>query len=498
MFHILCCLFGTLHLLHVCEASTDYDVFYEKGSTAILPCYRLPSKSTVNRMAVVQWLKVNEDSSDKTIWRVDKSGLEYWSNNILKRAQAHQAHFHKGDYSLSIDHLGEDDAGQYKCRVKYGHQEFKVTVNLHILQAVPTEKSKPLEGRSWNMKCIISDKPETVTVRWFHNGKPVQESDRISIKNSDATLTIHNLEPTESGNWTCQVVSNNQTGSASALLQVHGFAEPTSKTTTVYAAIGAPVYLPCILSSGVQPMKTGWQWKPSGSIQIQELKSRQHSISIAESKDQSNVSLFLPAVEFKKAGEYICFAEMDTLRFHRIVKLVTAQVIVKVSHSAKDGSLATFSITLSEESGVERYEWVKIKKDSNYTNSSDHTLAPEKLGPYFGKTVSISLLSEEFAGEWVCNLYSKEALLGQIPVHLLLTGMLQGSKSESSKNVPMILIFICIFIGFLFITLIVYRYRRRRARNALFPALESVEKSIPSNKKLSEKNCSQKCKGGLN
>ncbi|KAG2469798.1 LAG3 protein, partial [Polypterus senegalus] len=248
---------------NLCEASTDYDVFYEKGSTAILPCYRLPSKSTVNRMAVVQWLKVNEDSSDKTIWRVDKSGLEYWSNNILKRAQAHQAHFHKGDYSLSIDHLGEDDAGQYKCRVKYGHQEFKVTVNLHILQ-----------------------------------------------------------------------------------------------------------------------------------------------------------------VEFKKAGEYICFAEMDTLRFHRIVKLVTAQVIVKVSHSAKDGSLATFSITLSEESGVERYEWVKIKKDSNYTNSSDHTLAPEKLGPYFGKTVSISLLSEEFAGEWVCNLYSKEALLGQIPVHLLLTDIL--------------------------------------------------------------------------
>ena len=73
-----------------------------------------------------------------TIWRKQKSGLEYWDSSAQR---VRCSHSHTGDYSLYINQVREEDAGEYTCRVEDGKQFIVKNVLLRVIKGEPQEKN---------------------------------------------------------------------------------------------------------------------------------------------------------------------------------------------------------------------------------------------------------------------------------------------------------------------------------------------------------------------
>ncbi|MGH0124017.1 UNVERIFIED_CONTAM: hypothetical protein FKN15_015706 [Acipenser sinensis] len=141
---------------------------------------------------------------------------------------------------------------------------------------------------------------------------------------------------------------------------------------------------------------------------------------------------------------------------------------VKPSGLVSEGKSVSLTCTLSDYSQVDRFEWTKVT-----ANQTDPTDSPEqaslltskgaKLGGLnFDRTFLIPRVSEQHAGEWVCSLYSKEILVGQIPFQLHVTGQLQGSAlAQSSNKVAAVTLLSFLFVVLLLIALLMYRYQRK-------------------------------------
>lgn len=105
-------------------------------------------------------------------------------------------------------------------------------------------------------------------------------------------------------------------------------------------------------------------------------------------------------------------------------------VSVKPSGLVSEGKSVSLTCTLSDCSQVDRFEWTKVTANSNQTDPTDPpeqasvlTSKGAKLGGLNSdRTFLIPRVSEQHAGEWVCSLYSKEILVGQIPFQLHVTG----------------------------------------------------------------------------
>lgn len=76
-----------------------------------------------------------------TVWRKQKSGLQYWgaawSLKGIQRAECPHFKFERGDYSLQINSVREEDGGVYSCRVE---NVDRVTENIVRLRVIKGKK----------------------------------------------------------------------------------------------------------------------------------------------------------------------------------------------------------------------------------------------------------------------------------------------------------------------------------------------------------------------
>lgn len=76
-----------------------------------------------------------------TVWRKQKSGLQYWGSawslKGIQRAECPHFKFERGDYSLQINSVREEDGGVYSCRVE---NVDRVTENIVRLRVIKGKK----------------------------------------------------------------------------------------------------------------------------------------------------------------------------------------------------------------------------------------------------------------------------------------------------------------------------------------------------------------------
>ncbi|XP_029359900.1 lymphocyte activation gene 3 protein [Echeneis naucrates] len=468
MIMLKCLTFGMLIFLMTGAQCEVTEVFAEAGSHAVLSC-NYESKASVQPSIV--WRKANKG----TVWRMQRSGLVYVESreSESKRVQCPHPQYERGDYNLHIDNVRNEDGGVYTCILDFEHQTIERVTRLRVI-TVSISPVVPILMMDVSIHCGVTHWPNGASVHWMLNNSPFVAGITSRRDPSARTLRIKATEEVI-GNWTCVVGYNGKQGRASAALSVRGIIQPPNDSTKVYAAVGSAVTLPCVFSPGLIPSASSWQklGTVSGGL------PPSFSPIPQSSQPPEDKSARVGEVGLEDKGTYRCLGTIRGQRLTREIHLVVAQIESKVSPK-KRGSI-NLTCQLSDTSEVTGYEWIHVSYDINGTWSAESVQQ--------GKTLTISQVSEETWGEWVCRFSGKEGVLGNVTYHVQLMGGLSGQKlTANSQNTGMIVGLSFLLVVLLLILAQMYKNHQRRKRIFQYPALETIVHNISNEREEREKN----------
>ncbi|XP_075678853.1 obscurin isoform X3 [Dermatophagoides pteronyssinus] len=129
-----------------------------------------------------------------------------------------------GRFSLIINDTSKDDEGRYKCKIKNNQGSDEADANLIVIKkdSVPEFKEKlqdlqaQLNDENVQLAVKVDGQPPP-SVQWFHDGKPINQSDKdlpfkIVDKDNCSTLIIPKVLAEHSGQYLCR--SSNSQGQA--------------------------------------------------------------------------------------------------------------------------------------------------------------------------------------------------------------------------------------------------------------------------------------------
>uniref|UniRef100_W5LI26 Neural cell adhesion molecule L1.1-like n=1 Tax=Astyanax mexicanus TaxID=7994 RepID=W5LI26_ASTMX len=442
------------------------EVFVESGSVAVLPCQM--SVPDVHSPAV-QW-KRESGGEMKTVWRRNRSGMEYRSVGTSVRAYCPQPNFSWGEFSLHLSGVTEKDGGMYHCVVE-GMKKHTRKVMLRIVR-VSFTPAEVVEGNSMTVSCNITPQPDRVKTTWEVRG---------SLRATSQSLTFQHVSQKESGSWSCLVNSDKASGKASASLQVKGILNPEDNSKVVYAEVGSSVTLPCVFSSGLFVSSVSWN---------KVFNAADLSTTFATSSKIFS-GLYFESVVEENEGIYKCSGQVEGVRrrsekMERYIHLVTAQIL-----SSSISEQLSLSCELSNSSRVTHYEWLRL----DYGENETQTLSTVQNSP--SKVLKIPKGEERHRGGWVCRFYEHQTLLGNATYHQPMMSGLEGmNKSENNRKIITIIGLTLVALLVFLILLQMYKNHRRRKMIMQYPAMETIvhlasnerERIERSNRK--EKECS--------
>ncbi|XP_034074838.1 lymphocyte activation gene 3 protein-like [Gymnodraco acuticeps] len=469
-------LFGLITFLLTGVECEETEVFVEAGSQAVLPCKGSPSSSVIPEII---WTKANKG----TVWRKDRSGLQYWGSSWTskgsRRVQCPHSRFERNDFSLQINNVRTEDGGEYSCRVMHGDLITERLIMLRVIK-VSLSSPMPLWGSDASISCDVTPWPRGASLQWTLNNRTF---DPQSGSDTDQRVVREKATVRLTGIWTCVVGFGGREGRASAALTVKGIIHPSTDGTKLYAAVGSAVSLPCVFSSGLTPsdpvwekLKPGFLFKPSpGRLPAS------FSPSSSSSQPLSDKSASLTEVEVGDKGRYRCSGTLDGQQLTRNMELIVAKII----SSPPSKTSVTLTCDLTDSSEVTDYEWVQLISD---LNGSQSVQSVQK-----GISLSINTESEENQGEWACLFYGKHGILGNVTYHIHTMSGLSGHKSPGSSQSTAAVV----GLGFLLLVLLLilaqmYKNHQRRKRIFQFPALETIVHTNSNEREERERNQEKK------
>ncbi|KAF3692070.1 Lymphocyte activation gene 3 protein [Channa argus] len=473
-----CFMFGAIIFLMTGAQCEDIEIFANEGSVAVLPCTHKPWSSFP---PAIIWSKVNKG----TVWRKERSGLQYWGASWSQkgsqgsRIQCPHSQYEKGAYNLEISQVTEEDGGFYSCRLEFGAQFTESLVYLRIIK-VTVSPPVPIWGRDVSVTCNVSPWPHGASVQWILNNSPFVPQTEIFANTDEAKSVVKEKATAKlSGNWTCVVSFKGKEARASATVSVKGIIQPSDDNTKVYAAVGSAVTLPCVFSNDLAPSSAVWEKLKPGS-HFNPAPGRlppSFSPSLSYSQYPWDRSGSLMEVRLEDEGRYRCSGIVEEQKLTRTMQLIVARIDRNMSK--KQGSV-TLKCQLSDTSDITDYEWLRVTYDLNGTKSVESIQK--------GKTLTISGVSEENQGEWLCLFYGKEGILGNVTHHVQLMSGLSGRKSSgSSHNTAAVVGLSFLLLVLLMILAQMYKNHQRRKRIFQYPALETIVHTISNEREERER-----------
>ncbi|XP_076844626.1 uncharacterized protein lag3 isoform X2 [Brachyhypopomus gauderio] len=432
------------------------------GSDAVLPCTVLSSNAF---SSAVSWRRMVKGRVEKTVWRRDKSGLEFRPVGLAAHVHCPLPNFGQGDYSLHINGVREEDAGMYHCVVE-GSKRDLVRVVLRVIK-VTFNPAEVTEGQKVQMTCDVTPKPlKRVAVRWRLAGATVRPAA------TSQTHTIYQASQSEAGNWCCLVQYEETRGEACAQLHVRGVVLPKERHVAVYGEVGSSVTLPCVFSDGLFANSVSWKKVSdragSPASHVPTIRSASGR-GLVDGSVQRDWSAHIDSVQEDEEGTYRCSGQVEggsnrRVTVERDIELVTARA-VQVSQS--DG--VKFVCELSNASQVTHYEWLSSKYDGNATQ----TLSSVRKTELNSLTATFAEMKD--LGELVCRYYEQQRLLGNITFHMQIMSSLAGEKTPVDGQKAAVVL----GLGFLFLLVLLilfqmYKNHRRRRMIMQYPAMETI------------------------
>lgn len=416
----------------------EREVLVAHGSVAVLPC--VDESSVLSYPTAVYWSRMNGNVL-KTVWRREKSGLEFRPVRDQPRINCPVPNFGKGDYSLHIAGMTIEDGGKYVCEVVGKTRMVKVVV-LRVIRA-SFSPAVVVEGSKTEAMCDISPTTPFARVTWKRN-------------HSISTSSLSNVSQRDAGIWTCHVSHKGVVVEATADLQVKGISTPQDDSSVLYAAVGSSVSLPCLFTDGLIPNTVTWNRTESPR-------------PLSASFNWSLESATIQRVEDGDEGMYTCSGRMEGLKrqgikVQRRMELVVTRVL-STSTSSGNGPV-TLTCHLSNSDQITSYEWLRVTYGANDTQT---VTSVQKT-----KSFRIQQVTEKHAGEWMCRYYGKQGVLGNVTYQFHMMGALKNEKSSPGNKTAMVM-----GLGFLFLVVFLvlcqmYKNYRRKKRILLYPAMETI------------------------
>nr|XP_057910106.1 lymphocyte activation gene 3 protein-like [Doryrhamphus excisus] len=426
------------------------EVFAESNSKVVLPCVC----NTSSR--VIIWRKVNQG----TVWRQEKSGMQFWGSRWLqngaRRVRCPHSRFERGDCSLHISNIREDDGGVFECRFISGGQFMTRSVMLRVIK-VSVSSAAPVAGIKFSVHCGVTPEPVGASVQWRLNNSMFVSPSGKNLKTAQWTIE-ETASVTLTGEWTCVVAHRGFEGRASASLTVKGIIHPPRDDARVYAAVGCAATLPCVFSPGSIPSKPSWRkLHPGSSTKPGRLPSSFSSSSPA-SKPAWDQSVRVEDVGLEDEGRYTCAGVVGGQSLSRRMQLV----IAKIDRGVSWMKMVTLTCQLTDTSEVMRYEWVHVTYDPSGTRLVKSIQE--------GKTLYMGKVNVEDVGEWVCRFHGKERLLGNV-THRIAP---QNGSTSSLYNTSFVLSLSVLLVLLVLILVQLYKKHQRRKKIFQFSALETI------------------------
>ncbi|KTG34952.1 hypothetical protein cypCar_00022045 [Cyprinus carpio] len=424
----------------------ENEVFVAHGSVAVLPCR--DETSAHSHPTAVYWSRIVGNVL-KTVWRREKSGLEFRPVRDPPRVNCPVPNFGKADYSLHIAETTIEDGGKYICEVE-GKNRMQKVINLRVVRA-SFSPAVVVEGLRTDATCHVSSGTQSVRINWKRNGKLTRRKSFTSVSQKDG------------GDWTCQAAYNGGVVEATTSLQVKGIVTPQDDSSVVYAALGSSVSLPCVFTDGLIPYTVMWNRTSTTSYSPLPLPASFH-----ESAGPS-ASATIQRVEDGDEGMYTCSGMMKGLngeskKVQRTMELVIARVL-RSSSSSGNGPV-TLSCHLSNSSHITSYEWLRV----NYGPNDTQTVTSVQKT----KSFRIKEVNEKDAGEWVCRYYGEQGVLGNVTYELHVMGAVKSENSSSGNKTAMVMGLGFFFLVIFLVLFQMYRNYRRKKMILLYPAMETI------------------------
>lgn len=128
-----------------------------------IPCFNINSSTLKKNSTYMLMTLICDISINSTVWRKQRSGLQYWGASWSPkgtqgtRVRCPHSQFERGDYSLQINDVTEEDGGVYSCSVELGNRVVENIVNLRIIKGKKLIHS--FQTLDEGLQCILALQP---------------------------------------------------------------------------------------------------------------------------------------------------------------------------------------------------------------------------------------------------------------------------------------------------------------------------------------------------
>ncbi|CAN9502812.1 unnamed protein product [Ophioblennius macclurei] len=295
---------------------------------------------------------------------------------------------------LVLDSVEKKDAGEYVCEVgteklkfRLQVEEIQVKSSFSNKESVKTEVKASLSQKA-TLSCEVVD--AKTEVKWYKDGKLLTSSKTVHTesKGKSRQLVLDSVEKKDAGEYICEV----GTEKLKFRLQVEEL-----KVQSVQKEVKASLSQKASLSWEVADSKTEVKWYKDGKL----LTS---SKTVHTESTGKNRELVLDSVEKKDAGEYVCEAGGEKLKFKLQVEEAQAGFSNKETVQKEVKAPLSQKATLSCEVSDPKMD-VKWYKDGKPLTSSKavHTESKGKI-----RELVIEKMDKKDAGEYTCEAASEK------------------------------------------------------------------------------------------
>ncbi|XP_016344789.1 matrix-remodeling-associated protein 8-like, partial [Sinocyclocheilus anshuiensis] len=313
--------------------------FFGLGGWVVLPCHVPPHLLTEDLK--VEWRRTTRNSETLVHQYPDgESRADEEQQDYQKRAHFFTEHIKHGNFSLRLDDLRAEDAGEYTCTVHSGQRcVFSAKTKL-ALKFLMTGDVVPLGG-SVDFSCQVDKSllENSLKVEWrradsetlvhlYEDGKSRAEEQhqdyhkrahflKKKIKDGNFSLRLKKLRAGDEGVYRCRVFRDQDcVFSADAELKLGFIVKPSHHTPV---PPGASVVLPCYEDkpSRMEGLRVEWRKKDLKDLvhlyqdgesraeeQDEDYQNRSHFFT--EHIKDGNFSLRLDKLRAEDEGEYTC------------------------------------------------------------------------------------------------------------------------------------------------------------------------------------------------
>ncbi|XP_064410578.1 obscurin isoform X29 [Latimeria chalumnae] len=334
-------------------------------------------------------------------------------DEVLQHSEKYEIKQQEKSLELTVHNLQPEDAGEYTCIT--GNQ--KTTSRLKV-EALPVSFKQELqdeeakEGGRATLRCEVS-KPEA-PVEWRKGDEVLQHSEKYEIKQQEKSLemTVHNLQPEDSGEYTC-ITGDQKT---TARLKVEALPVLFKRELQdEEAKEGGRATLRCEVSKP----EAAVEWRKGDEV-------LQHSEKYEIKQQEKNLELIVNNLQPEDSGEYTCITgDQKTTARLKVEALPVSFKRELQDEEAKEGGRATLRCEVSKPEAA--VEWKKGDEVLQHSEKYEMKQQEKNL------ELIVNNLQPEDSGEYTC-ITGDQKTTARLKVEALPVSFKQELQDEEAKE----------------------------------------------------------------